>query len=72
VVLYIRDCFGCIELNNSDDKVECLWVKMRGSKVEGDITRLTRDEPRGGRPGLGVRSITQPKCIYTNAHSMGK
>jgi len=23
VVLYVRDCFGCIELNDCDDKVEC-------------------------------------------------
>jgi len=37
---------------------------------EGDITRLTRDEPRRGMLGSGVRSIAQLKCIYTNAHSM--
>jgi len=42
-----------------------------GSKGEGDITRLTRDEPRHGLPGLGVRSIAQLKCIYTTARSMG-
>ena len=34
-----------------------------GSKGEGDITRLTRDEPRRGMPVLGVRSIAQLKCI---------
>ena len=43
-----------------------------GSKGEGDITRLTRDEPRRGMPVLGVRSIAQLKCICTNARSMGK
>jgi len=40
-------------------------------KGEGDITRLTRDEPRRGMPGLGVRSIAQLKCIYTYACGMG-
>jgi len=42
-----------------------------GSKGEGDITRLTRDEPRRGMLGLGVRSTAQLKCNYTNAHSVG-
>ena len=40
-------------------------------KVEGDITRLTRDKPRHGMPGLGVRLKAQVKCIYTNACNMG-
>jgi len=40
-------------------------------KGEGDITQLTRDEPRLGVPGLGVRLTTQLKCVYTNARSMG-
>jgi len=30
VALYVRDCLKCIELNDCDDKVECLWVKMGG------------------------------------------
>ncbi|GAB0205541.1 hypothetical protein GRJ2_003019700 [Grus japonensis] len=30
VALYVRDCFDCIELSDWDDKVECLWVRMRG------------------------------------------
>jgi len=38
--------------------------------VEGDTTQLTRDEPRHGMPGLGVRLTAQLKCIYTNARSM--
>jgi len=37
VVFYVRDCFDCIELNNCDDKVECLWVKMRGKAKQADI-----------------------------------
>ncbi|KAK4828567.1 hypothetical protein QYF61_027657 [Mycteria americana] len=46
-------------------------TENRGSKGEGDVTRLTREEPKGGMPMLGVKSIAQLKCIYTNACSMG-
>jgi len=37
VALYVRDCFDCIELDDSDDKVECLWLKMRGKSNKADI-----------------------------------
>jgi len=37
VSLYVRDCFNCIELDDCDDKVECLWVKMRGKANKADI-----------------------------------
>ena len=37
VALYVRDCFDCIELDNCDDKVECLWVKMRRKGKKTDI-----------------------------------
>jgi len=37
VALYVRDCFSCIELDGCDDKVECLWVKMRGKASKADI-----------------------------------
>jgi len=37
VVLYVRDCFHCTELDDCDDKVECLWVKMRGKANKADI-----------------------------------
>ncbi|PKU43055.1 rna-directed dna polymerase from mobile element jockey- hypothetical protein [Limosa lapponica baueri] len=37
VVLYIRECFDCIELDTSDDKVECLWIKMKGKANKGDF-----------------------------------
>lgn len=30
VALYIRECFVCRKLKNSDDKVECLWVRKGG------------------------------------------
>jgi len=31
------DCFNCTELDDCDDKVECLWVKMRGKANKADI-----------------------------------
>jgi len=37
VALYVRDCFDCIELNDCDDKVECLWLKMWGKANKADI-----------------------------------
>ena len=36
VALYVRDCFDCIELDDCDDKVECLWVKMRAKANKAD------------------------------------
>jgi len=37
VALYIRVCFECTELNDCDDTVKCLWVKMRGKNNKADI-----------------------------------
>ena len=37
VALYIRECFDCLELNEGNDKVECLWVKIRGKANKADI-----------------------------------
>ena len=37
VALYVRDGFDCIELNDCDDKVESLWVKMRGKANKADV-----------------------------------
>jgi len=37
VALYIRDCFDCIELDDYDDKVKSLWIKMRGKANKVDI-----------------------------------
>ena len=36
VALYVRECFDCLELNNGDDRVECLWVRITG-KDKADI-----------------------------------
>jgi len=55
-------------------RVNC-WNRREGFKLglkgEGDITQLTRDEPRHGMPVSGMRLAAQLKSIYTNAHSMG-
>jgi len=37
VALYVRECFDCIELNDSDDKVKCLWVRVTGKASKADI-----------------------------------
>jgi len=35
LALCVRDCFDCIELNDCDDKVECLRIKKRGKANKG-------------------------------------
>jgi len=40
-------------------------------KGGGVIDHLTRDVPRLGVSGSGVRLTAQLKCVYTSAHSMG-
>lgn len=37
MALYIKDCFDVEELGVVNDKVECLWVKIRGKACRGDI-----------------------------------
>ena len=37
VAIYVGDCFSCIEIDNCDDKVECLWVTTRGKANKADI-----------------------------------
>jgi len=37
VALYVRDGLDCIELNDCDDKVKCLSVKLRGKASKADI-----------------------------------
>jgi len=36
VALYVRDCFNCLELNEGDNRVHCLWVRITG-KAKADI-----------------------------------
>ena len=37
VALYIKDCFDVEELGVGNDKVECLWVRIRRKACRGDI-----------------------------------
>jgi len=37
VSLYVREHFNCLELDDGDDRVECLWVRMRGKANKADI-----------------------------------
>ncbi|KAM9600796.1 uncharacterized protein ACIBXB_004039 [Morphnus guianensis] len=37
VALYVREGLDCTELHDCDDKVECLWVRMRGKADKADI-----------------------------------
>ena len=37
VALYVRECFDCLELDDGDDRVECLWVRIRGKANKADI-----------------------------------
>lgn len=41
-----------------------------GWEGEGDKPRLTRDGPRGSMAVLGLKSIAQLMCFYTNACSV--
>lgn len=37
MALYIRECFSCTELKDNGDKIEYLWVKIRGKANNTDI-----------------------------------
>ena len=37
VALYIKDCFDVEELGVGNDKVECLWGRIRGKACRGNI-----------------------------------
>ncbi|PKU41683.1 mitochondrial fission process protein 1 [Limosa lapponica baueri] len=37
VAFYVRDIFECLELNNGNDSVECLWIRIKGKANKADI-----------------------------------
>ena len=37
VALYVRECFDCLEINDGDDRVGCLWVRIRERANKADI-----------------------------------
>ena len=30
IARYVRECFQCLELDEGDDSIKCLWVRIRG------------------------------------------
>jgi len=44
VALYVTECFDCIELNDCDNIVECLWVMMRGKATKVCCRPPNQDE----------------------------
>ena len=45
MALYVRECFDVTELMAGDDKVESLWVKIRGRVDKADILVGVYDKP---------------------------
>ncbi|KAK4810917.1 hypothetical protein QYF61_013325 [Mycteria americana] len=37
VALYVRECLDSLELDDGDDRVECLWVRIRGKANKADL-----------------------------------
>ncbi|KAK4821712.1 hypothetical protein QYF61_027784 [Mycteria americana] len=37
VALYVKECLDSLELDDGDDRVECLWVRIRGKANKADI-----------------------------------
>jgi len=37
VALYVRECLDCLEFDDGDDRVECLWVRIRGKANKADV-----------------------------------
>ena len=37
LALYVRKCFHCLQLKNGDDRVERLWVRIKGKANEADV-----------------------------------
>ncbi|KAK4819910.1 hypothetical protein QYF61_014645 [Mycteria americana] len=37
VALYVRECLDSLELDDGDNRVECLWVRIRGKANKADI-----------------------------------
>lgn len=43
-ILYIKECYDCLELDHGDDRVDCLWVRSRGKAdiLKGVCNRLPK------------------------------
>lgn len=73
VVLLLRECLDCLELNDWDNRVKCLWVSFQG-KPTRQISRWVSviDAPRGRRNILQAAEkslkITSTSSRGTSAH----
>ncbi|GAB0178841.1 hypothetical protein GRJ2_000349400 [Grus japonensis] len=43
--LYVRECFDCLELDDGDDRIECLWVRIRGKANKADMVGVCYRPP---------------------------
>lgn len=32
----VRECFACLELDEVDDRIECLWMRIKGKGNKAD------------------------------------
>ncbi|PKU38019.1 mitochondrial fission process protein 1 [Limosa lapponica baueri] len=37
VALYVRECYKCLKLKDRDNRIECLWGRIRGRANKADI-----------------------------------
>lgn len=37
ITLYVMECFDCFEINDGDNRVECLWVLVKGKVNKEDV-----------------------------------
>ena len=49
VALYVGKCFDCLELDDGDERVECLWVRIRGKAKKAGIKVGVQTTQQGWR-----------------------
>lgn len=69
VVLLLRECLDCLELNDWDNRVKCLWVRFQG-KPTRQISRWVSviDAPRGRR---NILQAAEKSLKITSTSSRG-
>jgi len=43
--VYVRECFDCLELDDGDNRVECLWIRIRGKANKADMVGVCYTPP---------------------------
>lgn len=38
MALYVKECYDYLELSDGGDRVECLWVRIRGKANKESVT----------------------------------